>query len=96
MEDLFYSVSEKKLFWIAGYTDNSYNVKEIVSTLTNNRNYFIKNCKLTENTVVRTDYITQSSRYKSMRYFWVDNIETPPKDAFELGDDWTMDKWISN
>lgn len=35
-------------------------------------------------------------RYKSMRYFWVDNIETPPTDAFVLGEDWTMDKWISN
>ncbi|MBK7362627.1 MAG: hypothetical protein IPJ01_10065 [Micavibrio sp.] len=96
MEDLFYSTSEKKLFWIAGYTDNSYNVKEIVSTLTNNRNHFIKTCKLPEKSLVRTDYITKSSRYKSMRYFWVDNIKTPPKNAFELGDDWTMDKWISN
>lgn len=62
MEDLFYSVSEKKLFWIAGYTDNSYNVKEIVSVLTNNRNHFIKNCKLAENTLVQTDYITSSRR----------------------------------
>ena len=96
MKDLFYSVSEKKLFWIAGYTDNSHNVKEIVSTLTNNRNHFIRICKLPENSVVNTDYITKSSRYKSMRFFWVDNVETPPEDAFELGNDWTMHKWISN
>jgi hypothetical protein len=96
MEDLFYSLSEKKLFWVAGYTDNSYGVKEIISVLENNRNYFIKSCKLPTNALVKTDYITVSRRYKSIRYFWVDDVETPPKEAFILNDDWTMHKWISN
>ncbi len=96
MKDLFYSISEKSLFWIAGYTDNSCNVREIVSVLENNRRHFVSNCKLPKNALVNTDYITSSSRYKSMRYFWINDIETPPKDAFVLGEDWTMHKWITN
>jgi len=96
MKDLFYSQTEQRLFWIAGYTDNSSLVTSIVLTLESCRNYFIKQCKLPQNAFIKTDYCTSSMRYKSMRYFWVDNIETPPEDAFVLGDDWTMDKWIKN
>ena len=96
IEDLFYSSSEKKLFWVAGYTDNHYDVEKTVSMLTNNRNHFIKACNLPKNSQVATDYITKSSRYKSMRYFWIDNVENPPKDAFVLGKDWTMHGWITN
>jgi hypothetical protein len=98
MKDLFYSNSEKKLFWIAGYnaSDNSTSVKEIISVLKNNAEYFIRNCKLPSKALINTDYITNSSRYKNMRYFWVNDIENPPLDAFVLGSDWTMQKWINN
>ena len=41
MKDLFYSVKDKKLFWVAGYA-NEINVKSLISTLTNNYNYFYK------------------------------------------------------
>jgi len=41
MKELFYSTSDKKLFYIAGYTDNSCHVKDIISSLTNQTNYFI-------------------------------------------------------
>jgi len=100
MKELFYSPLDKNLFWIAGYTDNSYCVKNIISTLENNRNYFLKQTDLPKNTQVNTDYITNSRRYKSMRYFWVKDIEPEnvPKEAFILTaeNDWTMYKWITN
>lgn len=100
MKDLFYSTKEKKLFYIAGYTDNSYNVKEIVSVLENQRKYFLKQVGLPEkSTIVNTDYITNSRRYKSMRYFWINDVEPSqaPKEAFVLNDDyWTMQKWIES
>lgn len=96
MKDLFYSVKDKRLFFIAGYTDNSSCVSDILKVLNENTEKFIKKCNLPQNSVVYTDYVTQSRHYKSMRYFWVNDIETPPKDAYALGDDWTMMKWINN
>lgn len=90
MKDLFYSPTEKTLFWIAGYTDNSNHVKDIVSMLNNNYNYFFKLCN---NPQIRTDIINNSIRYKYCRYFWA-TVEKPPEEAFEIGEDWTMDKWI--
>jgi hypothetical protein len=96
--DLFYSVNEKKLFWITGYTDNSYNINVMISMLTNNKNHFIKIGNLKKNAQINTDMILKSSRYKNMRYFWVDKIEIEnvPKEAFQISNDWTMDKWIEN
>lgn len=100
MKDLFYSPLDKKLFWIAGYTDNSYNVKEIISVLQNNLNFFLKQVKFPQNTQVNTEYITKSRRYKSMRYFWINDVEIEkvPKEAFILTaeNDWSMYKWIEN
>jgi len=98
MKDLFYSPTEKRLFWIAGYTDNSYCVKSIVSTLQNNTKFFLKQVNLPEKTQVNTDYITKSRRYKSMRYFWINELEPDrvPKEAFLLNEDWTMGSWIDN
>lgn len=98
MKELFYSGKEKILFYIAGYTDNSFNVKEIISVLENNRNYFLTQVEMSKNTVVRTEFIINSRRYKSMRYFWINDVEPDkiPKEAFILNDDWTMQKWIEN
>ncbi len=98
MKDLFYSPTEKRLFWIAGYTDNSCNVKEIISVLQNNTNFFLTQTKLPKNAQVKTDYITNSRRYKSMRYFWINDVEVEnvPEEVFLLGNDWTMYKWIEN
>ncbi len=98
MTDLFYSPTDKRLFWVAGYTDNSYNVREIITVLESNMNFFLKEVKFAKNTKVKTDYITKSRRYKSMRYFYIENVELKdvPKDAFLLGEDWDMIKWIEN
>lgn len=99
MKELFYSQVDKRLFYIAGYTDNSYNVKEIIGVLENNRKYFLKQIGFPENTIVNTEFILKSSRYKSMRYFWINDVEKDkvPSEAFLLEDDyWTMTKWIEN
>lgn len=99
MKDLFYSESEKRIFFIAGYTDNSYNVREIIGVLENNRKFLLKHIGLPEkSTIVNTGYITTSKRYKSMRYFWIDNIEKDevPEDAFWLNNEWKMHEWLEN
>lgn len=102
MENLFYSKQEKTLFWIAGYTDNSLNVDEIIKMLSIESKRFNEFAKV-DSSEIKTDYITNSHRYKSMRVFYckTDHI---PEEAFVLGadvsndngHDWTMDKWISN
>lgn len=98
MKDLFYSTKEKKLFYIAGYTDQSYAVHNIIKMLREQKKQFLKITAFRLNKHVNTDYITKSSRYKSMRYFWINNVEPDkvPKEAFILNDDWTMQKWIEN
>ncbi len=98
MKELFYSPSDKKLFYIAGYTDNSYCVKTIIASLSSQTKYFLKFVGFPDNTIVRTDYITKSSRYKSMRYFWINDVDSEeiPEEAFVLNEDWDMYKWIEN
>ena len=96
--ELFYSVKDKRLFWVAGYTDNSYDVNFIIRMLRIKRKIFREMTKISNYKKVKTDFITKSSRYKSMRYFWVDNIEIDkvPEEAFQLGTDWDMMKWLEN
>jgi hypothetical protein len=49
---------------------------------------------------VNTTYVDKSRRYKSMRVFYVKNVEDSivPKEAFRLGTEngWTMWKWLEN
>lgn len=93
--DLFYSETEKILFWVAGYTDNSVYVNTIIETLKNNREHFKR---LGAIGTVKTDVITDSRRYKSMRVFWCEDIEEQdcPETAFHLSveNEWTMWKWL--
>lgn len=92
MKDLFYSNSEKILFQIAGYTQDHHlaNVVEMTTDLIKFANEV--GCDISE---VKTHFIEKSSRYKHMRVFYIDS-DTPGLDAFELGDDWTMWKWLEN
>ena len=94
--DLFYSESEKKLFWIAGYTDNTCGVDAHINMLTAKRDMFLDMCGLPKDTKIFSDYITKSRRYKSMRYFWANDVSEAPEEAFKLGSDWTMYKWIED
>lgn len=95
MKDLFYSKSEGILFWVAGYTrdSNTYKVGEIVESLRDNAQRFADQaeCNFDE---VCTLYNTRPPRYQYMRIFYTftpKNLEG----AFELGEDWTMDKWLT-
>lgn len=92
-QELFYSEAEKILFWVAGYTDNSHHVNDIISVLKNLRDHFKR---LGAKGAIKTDFITTSRRYKHMRYFWCEDIETCPAGAFPITAEngWTMDKWL--
>lgn len=96
MKDLFYSNEEKILFYIAGYTQDHHlsNVVEMTTDLMNNAIKFANEvgCDLSQ---VKTTFIEKSSRYKYMRVFYI-NSDEPKLDAFELGGDWTMWKWLEN
>lgn len=92
---LLYSKKESILFFIAGYPNSSNNVKEIIEELKNGRNYFIKLCGLTQSAQVETEIVTSSRRYKHMRIFYIKKCVTQPINCFEIGEDWTMDKWIA-
>lgn len=96
MKDLFYSESEKLCFYVAGYTDSSFNVNETVKMLNTEAKKFATGIKVPKKEV-RTNYITSSSRYKYMRVFFA-KCKKAPKDAFLLDkkSGWTMDKWLKN
>lgn len=93
VDDLFYSGSDKKLFYVAGYTDNSYGVDNIIKMLRENKNEFIK---LGGRGKIDTTYITKSRRYKNMRIFFC-TTEKAPKSAYHItGSGWDMWKWLSD
>lgn len=100
MENLFYSKKEKILFWIAGYTadGSTGRVLEKIRHLKDYAEQFAATSPEVRIDAVNTDYIQKSSRYKYMRVFWADGIESPPADAFIIGDgsDWTMNSWLSD
>lgn len=86
MKNLFYSQSDKKLFYIAGYLDNS------LKSLNQTALEFSKVAKCNVNDV-QTITIQNSRRYKYMQMFYVTKKETV-QGAFELDGDWSMWKWI--
>ena len=90
--DLFYSEKENILFYVAGYIDNFNDVDKIIEMLQDHKAEFIK---LGGEGKIYTKEITKSSRYKYMRVFWC-KTKKIPVNAFKLGKDWDMWKWISN
>jgi hypothetical protein len=97
MEKLFYSTKESIAFYIAGYV-NTNNVNNMIRMLKDGKKTFITACndKTISEDSVQSYEILKSSRYKSMRVFYALDVANPPKDAFQLGKDWTMDSWISS
>ena len=102
-DNLFYSEEENILFWVAGYTaaDNTQHVDEIITSLRKRWNEFVFDvAKLPPSRTqeVKTDYITESRRYKYMRVFWCGDVEPEdvPEDAFHItgANGWTMWKWL--
>lgn len=103
--NLFYSENEKILFWVAGYTliDNTQLVDQIIDDLRKRWNDFVYDvAKLppARTKEVKTDYITESRRYKFMRVFWCENVEPEdvPENAFNITGEngWTMWKWLKD
>lgn len=103
MENLFYSESEKTVFWIAGYcadlcTDNV--IQKIESLAENAKTFADAVAQSIDN--IYTYEIHKSRRYKNMRVFYAKNVAEIPVAAFRIGgflsdgtpSDWTMSKWI--
>jgi type II secretory pathway component GspD/PulD (secretin) len=102
-ENLFYAISDKRLFWIAGYTDNTTRIAEHVEMLQNKTKQFselinIDKMKSHDTENIMSDFITKSRRYKQMRYFWLNDVKQSdcPKNAYVLDNDWTMVQWHSH
>jgi len=94
VKDLFYSESEKILFWIVGYIDNSDNVVEILHYLTKYAT-FLSDIAGNSFSDIKTLYIFSSRRYENMRVFYT-KVDKIPEDVsiFNLNDEWTMMKWL--
>jgi len=97
MEKLFYSIKEQIAFYITGYVDTT-NVNAMIKVLQDEKKTFIEACntKGVEEDTVQSYEIRESSRYKSMRVFYALNVPESPKEAFQLGESWTMDAWIKS
>lgn len=104
LTDLFYSKSERILFYVAGYTDagnNDQNVESLRKVLKEGvlaLERVMSKIGMVDTREIKTFYVEKSSKYKTMRVFYVET-DIIPENAFILGDsgdDWTMKKWVSN
>lgn len=97
MDNLFYSEIDKVLFWVAGYRDNSDSIKEIVAMLNEHAEILSKETGV-EKDNIKTFFVERSRRYKNMRVFYVEDVETAPEKAYTISskNGWTMMKWIQD
>jgi hypothetical protein len=93
-DDLFYSINEQLLFWVAGYTDNTDNVVDL-TTIYLERARALADLTKSDIKNIGTREINTSRRYKRMRVFYIKTIIIP-ENAFSLGKDWDMWKWLEN
>lgn len=99
MKDLFYSESEKILFWVSGYDilHSNSNVVEATTDMLNDAQKLadVIMCNVSK---VHTDYVSHSSMYKYMRVFYIQDVRKCPPEAFNItnGNGWTMWKWLNN
>jgi hypothetical protein len=99
MDNLFYSESERILFYIPNYyLDSNSNAMEFSKNI---EKEIFKFANIMGNgqrlDTFKTKFIESSTRYKRMRVFWKEDAEPVPE-AFHLTkeNDWTMWKWIEN
>lgn len=94
-QGLFYSSADEKLFWIPNYyTHGSGDLNQLIKNLKQGKRILKK---FVPKGNVSCDEIRKSSRYKSMWYFSIHcPKEQAPKQAYALGESWTMFKWIEN
>ena len=93
MKGLFYSTTEKILFYIPRHYTNGTGMLKVL----------YKNLQEAESILRQFQPISDiyvSEIYKSSRYLGMWSFHTTlnecPKEAFVLGDYWTMSKWIQN
>jgi hypothetical protein len=97
MKDLFYSESEKILFWVSGYDilNSKSNVVEATNDLLSDAKKF---ADVTQSDIskVHTVEVTSSNSYKCMRVFYIKDVECP-QEAFTItaSRGWTMWKWLN-
>lgn len=98
MKNLFYSASEKILFWIAGHTGdlNTDNPAQKIKFMQENTADFMRISAEIKPEKIGTFEVTKSQRYKYMRVYYATDIETPPAEAFCISGEngWKMQNWI--
>jgi len=99
MKDIFYSIKDKTVFWVAGYvgTGNGRAI-EIANALKTSATRFADKLGI-DPAAIHTTVVEKSSKYKNMRVFFVQEheIDTDKADMNEvIGLDWTMMKWLNN
>lgn len=97
MKDLFYTKSDKTLFWIAGYTqdDNETKVHLKIEHLRKVTEEFAKVAKCPFESV-NTYFVNDSSRYKYMRVFFVKTDYIPEECRVIEEPKWNMFNWITS
>lgn len=96
-EDLFYSESEKILFWVVGYScvDNTQKIDDTIKGLQDLKQKFIE---LGGSGDIKSFMVEKSRRYKYNRVVFCENINNPPENAFNITNKngWTMHKWLND
>ena len=95
MKNLHYTLKDKMLFWVAGYTadENTGLVTQKVKHLLGDAQTFADKvgCKIED---VQTLFNTQPPQYQYMRVFYIKSDGHP--DAFVWNGEWTMDKVLTS
>ena len=97
MKNLFYSPSEKIAFWVAGYCEdlNTDNVVSKTRSLLENGQSFAAHLGI-ELKSVNTYEILKSQRYRNMRLFYANGVDSAPDGSFVITNEngWTMSEWV--
>jgi len=91
MKQLFYSESDRRLFWVSGYSSDSETIGEIKQRAVD----FAKIAKVDVEDV-QTYVIQNSRRYKYMRVYYCTSEFIPTEINHKFGSDWTMFKYLED
>lgn len=94
IDRLFYSETDQRLFYIPPYyTNGTRMLDQLIKNLTDAAT-ILRGIMGNEGEIY-CDKIRTSRRYKGMWYFAM-HCEVAPPQAFQLGKDWDMFKWIED
>ncbi|MES9968990.1 MAG: hypothetical protein ABW092_03090 [Candidatus Thiodiazotropha sp.] len=89
MDNLYYSPSEKTIFWIAGYIDFSVRNRNIQNV----RKYAERFQRKFGVKLVKTRII-KSAGHKGKRLYYT-SVDSQPVGAFNIGERQNMNEWLS-